>query len=281
VRREQMASFLARALRLEVVPTPERVRHRRPHIGEQAHVKIIDRYRTRPPGDLSMIEFRSSSDITPSQLAEVRAELAPAVRHFGAVPATLWVSGDDEYLAAAFHEARPDLTRKQARDATAGMVGMATMDHVFVHLPRTRATGGSGFMAHEYVHVVQYTWMGVVAPEILPVWLAEGQANLYGHVLAYTASVTVDPRSYYYDVGNQREYKLADFERRSATRASNGEYSLGGVAVEYLINRFGEDKLVQYWSTYRGGEWKPAFEQVFGVSVASFYADFERYRTTL
>lgn len=44
--------------------------------------------------------------------------------------------------------------------------------------------------------------------------------------------------------------------------------------------RFGEDKLIDFYINYGTGDWKPAFQQSFGVSADAFYADFEKYRAS-
>lgn len=58
---------------------------------------------------------------------------------------------------------------------------------------------------------------------------------------------------------------------------------LGAVAVDYLVGRFGDDKLKkEYWTAAGAtGGWRAAFLDAFGISTDQFYSEFESYRKTL
>jgi len=54
------------------------------------------------------------------------------------------------------------------------------------------------------------------------------------------------------------------------------------IASDYLVAKYGRDRLRnEFWVAFAATDGRSEFLQVFGVTVDSFYADFEAYRSTL
>ena len=55
-------------------------------------------------------------------------------------------------------------------------------------------------------------------------------------------------------------------------------YSRGKVAIHYLAGKYGNDKVMAFMSTLsRSNRWWQSFEKSFGVSVESFYAEYDSF----
>ena len=138
---------------------------------------------------------------------------------------------------------------------------------------------------HEYFHAVQHFLSANRSARVgvdRPLWLIEGSARFFENA--------VTPREL--DIFRQSEVKrreslplLADLEHLDAPRvpgASGDAYTLGSIASDYLVATYGRDRLQHdLWVAFSATDWRSAFRQVFGVTVDSFYADFEAYRSTL
>ena len=78
---------------------------------------------------------------------------------------------------------------------------------------------------------------------------------------------------------------MADLEELGGSRATGGSgavYTLGSIASEHLVAKYGRERLHnEFWVAFAATDWRSAFLQVFGVTVDSFYVDFEAYRATL
>lgn len=182
----------------------------------------------------------------------------------------------------------------------AGVLGLARFGTITVFLPRYRELVGRigpgfvpSFMAHEYFHTRQFSLMvaGGATHEALlylPVWQVEGPAQYFAAEFDYArlgldfaqyrramvalSKGTRAPLSTIVSSGSL--YELADSEARYATII---------LASGYLVDSYGADALRSaYWTELGAGiPWSLAFERTFGVPVAQFYADFERYRAAL
>jgi hypothetical protein len=161
-------------------------------------------------------------------------------------------------------------------------------------------------MYHEYFHILQKAGMQreFFIPQGLPWWVAEGSAEYFG-VQGPSDRGLVDGgairRQYLRDLRRITE-PIGAFETQGgssiASAGSSGNaYTVGFFASEYLVEKYGVDRWMRdYWEALRGSgptvgqplgrqqnstEWSTAFQRVFGLSVAQFYAEFEEHRSTL
>jgi hypothetical protein len=141
-------------------------------------------------------------------------------------------------------------------------------------------------MAHEYFHFVQtyQAKRGLTATG--PLWLYEGAArSAVNRAFASQGLVNLD-QIYTEYVNSVRGIlsPLSAFETLKAAEAEDTEapYSLGYLAVEFLISKYGNDSLamlVKFWEAQgKGAKWEDAFRSTFGMSVGDFYPRFEEYR---
>ena len=147
--------------------------------------------------------------------------------------------------------------------------------------------------AHETGHLLQWQ-MNWDFPKTIPAWWIEGQAQMIGESVAslatdfnqferYIKSQTSPDYGGGFFSGTTNLYEL---EGDSVTRtefncAKCGTrliYSRGKVAIHYLSGKYGNDKVINFVSTLsRTNLWWQAFEKSFGVSVDTFYTEFEAY----
>jgi hypothetical protein len=149
-------------------------------------------------------------------------------------------------------------------------------------------------LVHEYFHLVQYHLTnlgddaaseGDILPEG-PLWFSEGTAEYLSYqVVARNGLVQYDKiRKEKIASAQEYTYKLKDIETDgSKTTSESGEYVLGFLAVEYLVNNHGgEQAIINYYKEIgKGADWKTAFNKSFGISIVSFYPKFEDYRKDL
>ena len=75
---------------------------------------------------------------------------------------------------------------------------------------------------------------------------------------------------------------LEDSGGAPSTGGTGDAYTVGAVAADYLVTRYGRERLQsELWLAIAETDWRSAFERVFGVSVDSFYSEFASYRQTL
>ena len=149
---------------------------------------------------------------------------------------------------------------------------------------------------HEYVHVVQDS-IGKFF-DFQPCWSTEGMANYYGVAIAkpnqdflkglikQDLNSTINSLDPNQTLGSLLLSNSIDTTVRimSKMEVSNPEdrlaacYQLGGWAYEALVATFGQDKIVEYISTFRDQNgWKVNFETVFGIKPEVFYAKLTPY----
>ncbi|MCY3645396.1 MAG: collagenase [Chloroflexi bacterium] len=142
---------------------------------------------------------------------------------------------------------------------------------------------GSLVLEHEYFHLLQIHLAGFgdgregFRRARGPLWLLEGMAD-YAEAL-YRAEV--GPRTYE-ELRDQNAFAVASW---AGTLETTGDqifaesYVLGFLAVDLLVQRAGEEALLDYYrSTSTGLRWREAFSSVFGIGVDEFYEEFERHR---
>ena len=138
---------------------------------------------------------------------------------------------------------------------------------------------------HEYVHAIQWDLAGSPAnAAAVPDWLIEGTAmHSNGDQLVATGSQTwEDVRSFRESVVYDRDLRdLATFEKC----VQCGEHWIGWLAADHLAARAGRESLIEFWRLLppQGAgrvpgspevRWRWAFEDAFGLSPGTFYAEF-------
>ena len=138
----------------------------------------------------------------------------------------------------------------------------------------------AGFLksiAHEYIHDTQNDLSdGRRGPR----WLSEGMAvyfeNLYYDATGYA---TLEEQRSFWQGHARRVRDSLDSTGDFFTAQEIGKYSLGFVAIEYLVSRTSEDAL---WNFYRllgsRTSWQAAFSEAFDMAVSEFYQVFEPHR---
>ena len=138
--------------------------------------------------------------------------------------------------------------------------------------------------AHETFHVAQNerflsSPLGSAGGADGALWLHEGAAEWWGCYTAGQAGVDQRRANYARIVRENPGLTLASVEPQSA---GNPAYGFGFIAVDRLVALRGVESLFEFWRLAGSGvPWRDAFAQAFGMSVDSFYADFEAYRRTL
>ena len=147
--------------------------------------------------------------------------------------------------------------------------------------------------AHETGHLMQWQ-INWDFPETIPAWWIEGQAQMIGESVAAQASSFAEFEKFIKaqttpDYGGgffSGTTKLGELEGDAITRSqfncplcgSRLVYSRGKVAIHYLSGKYGNDKVMAFMSTLsRSNRWWQSFEKSFGVSVESFYAEYESF----
>lgn len=142
---------------------------------------------------------------------------------------------------------------------------------------------GDLILDHEYFHLLQIHLAGFgenldgFTRATGPIWLLEGMAD-------YAEAVyrgEVGPRTYQ-ELRDQNAFAVASW---AGTLEATGDqifvegYVLGFLAVELLVQRAGEEALLDYYRSISTGlRWREAFAGVFGISVDKFYEEFELHR---
>ncbi len=169
-----------------------------------------------------------------------------------------------------------------------GRIAHVRRREMWIYGPAFGATPSSSqrkAVYHEYFHVVQSSLSGDRSGRSdvnTPLWLVEGSAEYFEH--------TVSPG----DLERARATNvkrwdalptLQEHEESGGSPAiggSGGAYTLGFVASDYLVRKYGSDRLKHdFWVALAGTDWRSAFLQVFGITVDAFYSEFEAYRATL
>ncbi len=138
---------------------------------------------------------------------------------------------------------------------------------------------------HEYFHVVQ----GFLSRDRsgradvkTPLWLLEGSARYFENAVRPGDLQSVRRTQIRRWDALPTLEQLEETGGSVATGGSGGAYTLGLVASDYLVTKYGRERLQHdFWVALAGTDWRSAFLQVFGVTVDAFYSEFEAYRATL
>ncbi len=147
-------------------------------------------------------------------------------------------------------------------------------------LPDQRRT-----LYHEYFHVVQ----GFLSLDRsgrsdvnTPLWLLEGSARYFENAVRPGDLQSVRRTQIRRWDALPTLEQLEETGGSVATGGSGGAYTLGLVASDYLVTKYGRERLQHdFWVALAGTDWRSAFLEVFGVTVDAFYSEFEAYRATL
>ena len=144
-----------------------------------------------------------------------------------------------------------------------------------------RTTGD--VLAHEYFHVLQlvsgaqHSGLAWDISTAWKIWLIEGSAD-YAMALHSGARgrTTVEERRF------GARYRWSDIARPLPGRGTSVEtytwelaYQVGFLAVDWLVERAGEDSILEF---FRLGGHKAAFEAAFGMTLGEFHVAFEEHR---
>ena len=147
--------------------------------------------------------------------------------------------------------------------------------------------------AHETGHLMQWQ-MNWDFPHTVPAWWIEGQVQMIGENVASQAKDFAEHEKFLkaqtspnYGGGffsgtiNLRELEGDSVNRTNFSCPLCGSrlvYSRGKVAINYLAGKYGNDKVIDFMSTLsRSNRWWQSFEKTFGVSVDTFYAEYDSY----
>ena len=149
--------------------------------------------------------------------------------------------------------------------------------------------------AHEYSHAIQeyyatieedgrwsYVWVRYGDSRISPLWMTEGVANYWSHRYHdETSEQTYDGRIRA-DIAAVRriDTHLRDLERDLSVGGDvHANYSLGTLAIDWLIDRAGEAAITDFYRQRPSHpDWQSTFLAVFGMTADDFYRMFEERR---
>jgi len=140
-------------------------------------------------------------------------------------------------------------------------------------------------MTHELTHEVQRQIAGSEASSVM--WMLEGLADTTGaQVVAQQGYLRIDQYRDNWQGGlrsmadKPRLGELTSSRDWSAAMARYGAsatYKTAGLAVLTLVERYGQQKVWDYFAEVgRGQAPETAFQRIFGLSMAAFSADFDR-----
>lgn len=147
--------------------------------------------------------------------------------------------------------------------------------------------------AHETGHLLQWQ-INWDFPHTVPAWWIEGQAQMIGESVASQAKdfseyekflkAQTTPNfggGFFAGTTNLKELEGDSVNRTNFSCPLCGSrlvYSRGKVAINFLAGKYGSDKVLSFMGTLsRGNRWWQSFEKTFGVSVESFYAEYDSY----
>jgi len=238
-----------------------------------------------PEGAPSSITFRFSPRVASEALAEIARAASDARAAFGEAGALVVnVHCDMDEYAAATNTPVEELRK----DIDEGRFAYIFRGAIWIYGPSLQQKSAlvqRQVVYHEYFHAVQrFLSRSRSARTDLhnPLWLIEGSAKFFERA--------VEPQDLesFRRTGVRRWdalpalAALEDSGGSPATGGSGEAYTVGSVASDYLVAKYGQDRLQhEFWVALAQTDWRSAFLQVFGTPVDSFYAEFEAYRQTL
>ncbi len=135
---------------------------------------------------------------------------------------------------------------------------------------------------HEYHHSWQLANGCLYDQDGQAQWFTEGSAEWAGHQSAISAGLITETDSWAFHEWNAfaSAPNLRNLERPSSQAWLPSDYSWGAYAVNMLVNEHGVDTLRQMCEAESElGNFREAFESVYGISVDDFYAEFDTFVT--
>ena len=139
-------------------------------------------------------------------------------------------------------------------------------------------------LTHEYFHILQ----GQLSDNQASLWLVEGTATWAedDHQVIDGSNTQEDARERMVSAITEDTPSLRSTETGNAT----WQYTLGWLATDRLTAVAGDESYIEFWRRLApteigphgrwtsGPDWRTAFQETFGVSVSSFYADFDAWQ---
>lgn len=208
----------------------------------------------------------------------------------------LWSDLDDATDAYLAESGEGEGGRANHRSQLANGTAFATADYMFVSAEKIddeyphRAITVEWTMAHEYAHMLHQHAAGDITFadgmwSTGPAWLSEGAADLAAMAVAVEHGREIETSIVRRNLAHARNAapSLSEMERsddfQDADPNGDGDYAKGFLGAHQLASLADADAvLVDYWSERAdGGSWEDDFEDVFGTSIAEFYADFDAW----
>lgn len=212
---------------------------------------------------------KASADTRRIQSAIAKA--MPGLQRWGGLkePVTVYIVDDHDDLETAVR-----------RHGFTWLRAWGRYDDVIFQAPSTWTTKDEfveQLVLHELTHCLLFQRAGTRETWYLkqiPLWFREGmaistagQARLYPSLEDSARWLQQNPRLNAFRNGEE----LSEAQ-------STEVYGLALHAFEFLLHRYGEDRIVALMSTMRaGGDFEAAFAKVVGLSVDRFQKDFENY----
>ena len=177
--------------------------------------------------------------------------------------------------------------------ATGESIAAASRGRIFINTTFVSAVD-AGVIAHEYFHTLQHDLgrrsLGLATD---PWWMREGAATYAAHRYVRVAVDGLDaeaphpgPSGLTYDLVRLNRLgapALAEVERPVPFyRDAPITYSLGLLAVDWLVDHSSEEAVVDYYRRLADEDsWQRAFEAAFGIAVEDFQQRFAAYRAVV
>ena len=224
-------------------------------------------------------------EVSPERRAEIRSLTLDAMSFF----------------AARFGGLATDFTLYVVNDEAARSEKMTEVLGVDPGLQCGLAEGSVAFVQewcavsaipHEYFHVLQHMWApdGAATPSDTgwprgAWWLTEGSAEYaemrLGEAVGADAGLYGGWVRMRERASSREPASLRDLESYVPSSATT-PYDVAAVAVDWLVERTGEDALIEYYRVLpESADWRSAFLSVFGMTVDDFYAGFAEHRTAI
>lgn len=219
---------------------------------------------------------------------------------------TILASGDVRWLAekdcASRPPSMPNCVQQQMSVFADSVMGgcRPAPDEVRCFVVASLAVEGPDapwFKALLYAHELHHVFHGQVYPDAWratmvprdqvwatgPVWLLEGAATWVGERASIDQGLVsyATRRAEWEDWSRRIDRPLSQIETLADEERVGFAYWYYALALDELLERApgGPRSLLTYYeATAKGTAWKTAFQQAFGMSVADFYAEFERIR---
>jgi hypothetical protein len=154
-------------------------------------------------------------------------------------------------------------------------------------------------MAHEYTHLVQNYFKMFDGSIRYALWVTEGGAHYYGQIIGFASDNTsineninnllanyefhggFKPIREYLKNSNETAFvdlmKSIEYSSSSAS-GLQAAYAFGAFATEYLIGKYGEDKLLNFWREFKNSQnVSTNFSKIYGTNIDDFYKELRGY----